>query len=81
MPETKGGGYILAGYSTSDISGDKTENGHGFNDYWVVKLCAADCSLPANPLFSNLTSTSVKLKWTTRGCAYGYTVQYRPQGT
>src|SRR5207249_1807712 len=32
------GGYILAGFSGSDISGDKTENSRGDIDYWVVKL-------------------------------------------
>ncbi len=35
------GGYILIGYSDSDISGDKTENSLGIYDYWVVKLDAA----------------------------------------
>ena len=32
------GGYVLAGYSKSNISGDKTENSHGGEDYWVVKI-------------------------------------------
>ena len=32
------GGYILGGYSGSNISGDKTENSMGQNDYWIVKL-------------------------------------------
>ncbi|MFI5172832.1 MAG: immunoglobulin domain-containing protein, partial [Chitinophagales bacterium] len=32
-------GYLLAGYSSSDISGDKTENSFGIaTDYWIVKL-------------------------------------------
>ena len=31
------GGYVLAGYSVSDISGDKTENSIGGYDYWIVK--------------------------------------------
>ncbi|MFI5219670.1 MAG: T9SS type A sorting domain-containing protein [Bacteroidia bacterium] len=31
-------GYILGGYSLSDISGDKTENRIGWWDYWIVKL-------------------------------------------
>ena len=38
---TSDGGYILGGYSNSNISGDKTENSRGFYDYWVVKLDAA----------------------------------------
>ncbi|MGB3077363.1 MAG: T9SS type A sorting domain-containing protein [Chitinophagales bacterium] len=36
--ETADGGYILGGYSTSGISGDKTEASLGAADYWVVKL-------------------------------------------
>jgi len=36
--ETDDGGFFIAGSSTSDISGDKTENTMGGSDYWVVKL-------------------------------------------
>ncbi|MBK7035666.1 MAG: T9SS type A sorting domain-containing protein [Bacteroidetes bacterium] len=36
--ETADSGYLLAGYSSSGISGDKTETGAGFEDYWVIKL-------------------------------------------
>ena len=32
------GSYLLGGYSASNISGDKTENSQGGNDYWVMKL-------------------------------------------
>lgn len=35
---TNDGGYILGGISDSEISGDKTENSFGINDYWVLKL-------------------------------------------
>ncbi|MCZ4317926.1 T9SS type A sorting domain-containing protein [Aequorivita viscosa] len=38
--QTADGGYILAGYSNSDISGEKTENSQGGYDYWVVKIDA-----------------------------------------
>jgi len=38
VEQTSDGGYIIAGISNSDISGDKTENSIGSNDYWVVKL-------------------------------------------
>jgi len=36
--QTMDGGYIIGGYSNSPISGDKTENTRGGNDYWIVKL-------------------------------------------
>ncbi|WP_432412508.1 T9SS type A sorting domain-containing protein [Rasiella sp. SM2506] len=38
--ETADGGYIIGGFSTSPASGDKSENSHGENDYWIVKLDA-----------------------------------------
>ncbi|MEZ7504584.1 T9SS type B sorting domain-containing protein [Flavobacterium sp. Arc2] len=38
--ETTDGGYILGGYSSSGISGEKTQNSRGNDDYWVVKLDA-----------------------------------------
>jgi len=38
IEQTDDGGYILGGVSTSDISGNKTENSLGSYDYWVVKL-------------------------------------------
>lgn len=40
LEQTKDKGYILAGYSYSKASGDKTEPRRGvggYNDYWVVK--------------------------------------------
>ncbi len=40
LQQTADGGYILGGRSTSNISGDKTENSLGSEDYWVVKLDA-----------------------------------------
>ena len=35
-----GGGYLLGGFSDSNASGDKSENNHGAEDYWVVKIDA-----------------------------------------
>lgn len=36
--QTRDKGYLLGGYSYSDISGDKTENSKGDADYWIVKV-------------------------------------------
>lgn len=41
LQQTADGGYILGGSSSSNISGDKTENSWGGSDYWMVKLDAA----------------------------------------
>ena len=38
MIQTMDGGYLIGGTSQSNISGDKTENSRGEEDYWVLKL-------------------------------------------
>jgi len=38
VQQTIDDGYILGGSTLSDSSGEKTENGRGNYDYWVVKL-------------------------------------------
>ncbi|UWY30110.1 T9SS type A sorting domain-containing protein [Flavobacterium sp. TR2] len=38
MEQTSDNGYILAGYSNSPISGDKTEANKGVGDYWILKI-------------------------------------------
>ena len=38
IEQTSDGGYILGGFSNSNISGDKTENSNGLYDYWIVKV-------------------------------------------
>ncbi len=39
--QTKDGGYILGGISGSGIGGDKTQEGWGSYDYWIVKIDSA----------------------------------------
>ena len=39
--QTTDGGYILGGFSTSGVSGNKTQANRGQQDYWVVKVDAA----------------------------------------
>lgn len=40
IKQTADGGYILCGWSESNVSGDKTENSNGGRDYWIIKLDA-----------------------------------------
>ncbi|WP_022826234.1 T9SS type A sorting domain-containing protein [Hymenobacter norwichensis] len=40
LQQTSDGGYILGGWSTSPLSGDRTEASRGGSDYWIVKLDA-----------------------------------------
>ncbi|RDC64880.1 T9SS type A sorting domain-containing protein [Adhaeribacter pallidiroseus] len=35
---TSKGHYVLAGHSSSEVSGDKTQDSQGDNDYWVVTV-------------------------------------------
>jgi len=39
--QTSDGGYMMGGWSLSNISGDKTENAIGYDDYWIVKTDAS----------------------------------------
>ncbi len=41
IQQTSDGGYILGGFSASNISGDKTENSIGYSDFWIVKTDAS----------------------------------------
>lgn len=44
--QTNDGGYLMAGHSSSDVSGDKSDPTEGLNDFWVVKtLCNVNVSL------------------------------------
>ena len=38
VQQTTDGGYIVGGQSLSNKSGEKTENGRGSYDYWIVSL-------------------------------------------
>lgn len=38
IDQTSDHGFIIAGRSFSDISGNKTENSRGESDYWVIKV-------------------------------------------
>lgn len=38
MEQTNDLGFILVGYSSSPISGDKTDANKGVGDYWVIKI-------------------------------------------
>lgn len=38
--QTADEGYILGGFSDSEISGDKTQASQGYDDYWIVKTDA-----------------------------------------
>jgi hypothetical protein len=62
---TTDGGYVIAGQSSSGISGDKTLNSFGLNDLWMIKLNAAgeivwqrDVGGSSDEFFSTILQTS-----------------------
>ncbi|MEM9917844.1 MAG: hypothetical protein AAF990_07100, partial [Bacteroidota bacterium] len=45
--QTSDGGYLFAGHSSTDVSGDKTDPGKGLNDFWILKTgCNLTLDLP-----------------------------------
>lgn len=75
---TQDGNYLLAGYSDSVLSGDKTEGNRGVgHDYWILKTKSTDCPAPAlsassfntsnQPISVTATGCSGQLNWNTRG--------------
>jgi hypothetical protein len=72
IQQTTDGGYILGGYSASNISGDKTENNHGSYDYWIVKLCSSTINAQITSSSTSLCGvTSITLSADT-GTGYSY---------
>ena len=76
-------GFVVGGYSSSNISGDKTENSMGSTDYWVVKLIGDSiliCEVPSALFTDNITSTTAKVHWNNVPTADSYKVFYRVTG-
>src|SRR5690606_40298282 len=59
---TSDGGYILGGFSNSSISGEKTENGQGGYDIWIVKIDASGNIMWQNTLVEVETTRYFPLK-------------------
>ncbi len=63
--QARNGNYILGGFSSSGISGDKTEESLGESDYWIVNLNSSGAILFQNTIggsgdefFSTINMTS-----------------------
>mgnify|MGYP003381595004 CR=1 FL=1 len=57
--QTTDGGFILGGYSSSGISGDKTESNMGEYDYWIIKTDASGNISWQNSIKTNKNDMSV----------------------
>ena len=53
---TGGGGYLLAGYSLSGVSGNKTNASFGAQDFWLVKV-----TIPFAPSTSSVTNGNLSV--------------------
>ena len=64
MPD---GGYLLAGYSNSDISGDKAEDSRGQDDLWLIRLDASRNILWQKTIGGNNVDRLVDINLTSDG--------------
>ncbi|MFI5172833.1 MAG: T9SS type A sorting domain-containing protein, partial [Chitinophagales bacterium] len=80
IKQSPDGGYIIAGWSNSNISGDKTENCLGNMDYWVMKLGPEICAVPSGIYTNNITPTKATLHWDLVPGAASYQIYYRAVG-
>jgi hypothetical protein len=82
LQQTKDGGYVLGGYSSSNTSGDKTQDSKGLNDYWIVKTTAdgVSCNIPVNLRTVNIRSDGATLRWESISGVNNYNVIYRTRG-
>jgi len=67
LQQSADGGYILGGYSASDISDDKTENSMGEDDYWVLKLDSTGAIQWQNTIGGNAIDELKSLQQTADG--------------
>src|SRR5262249_53538525 len=83
MQQTSDGGYILGGFSSSNTSGDKSEDSRGYSDYWVVKTDAGvnACETPTDLTAEDIKSNEAKLEWKDVDGAQSYDVNYKVKGT
>ncbi|MFI5173155.1 MAG: T9SS type A sorting domain-containing protein, partial [Chitinophagales bacterium] len=78
--ETLDGGFVIAGGSKSNISGDKTENTAGDTDYWIVKLVGDACAMATGLFTDNITQTKATVHWNLIPGADSYQIWYREVG-
>lgn len=85
LTSTSDSGYLLGGWSNSNISGDKTENSKGGADYWIVKIaepCPTLTTAPANVTITNsscsanCTLTTGSITAPTNACPAGSVIEY-----
>lgn len=65
--QIKTGEYILAGFSDSPVSGDKSQASRGSRDYWVLKINASGAKLWDNRYGGNLTDNLEAFSQTSDG--------------
>lgn len=67
LEATSDGGFILGGYSNSNISGEKTENSKGGTDIWIVKIDASGNIIWQKTIGGSGNDTVFSIKQTSDG--------------
>ncbi|KAA6438601.1 T9SS type A sorting domain-containing protein [Dyadobacter flavalbus] len=65
LAPTKDGGVILASFSDSPVSGEKSENSRGYEDYWIVKLAPEPLPVTLTSFTAQKENTTALLTWST----------------
>ena len=83
IEQTADNGFIIGGYSSSEISEDKTEENVGnflSTDYWIVKLSPEICVIPTDVYADNITPVKATINWNLIPGADSYQIWYRAEG-
>ena len=67
VQQTSDKGFILGGSSSSKISGDKTENGYYYEDFWIVKTDSLGNIQWQNTIGGNREDVLLSIQQTTDG--------------
>ncbi|MFI5172879.1 MAG: T9SS type A sorting domain-containing protein [Chitinophagales bacterium] len=81
--ECPDGNFIVAGSSSSDISGDKTEmqwSNTNAHDYWIIKFIGDVCTIPTGLYTNNIFTTKATANWNLIPGADSYQIWYREVG-
>ncbi len=78
---TADNGYMLGGYSSTNVNGDKTFAGFGGIDFWTIKLLPEICPVPFGAYADNITAIKATVHWNPIPSIELFQIWYRPVGS
>lgn len=78
---TADNGYMLGGYSSTNVNGDKTIAGFGGIDFWTIKLLPEICPVPFGAYADNITAIKATVHWNPIPSIELFQIWYRPVGS